>query len=84
MTVGEVKVITLEENAGLVLLVRKDIAADPYYLEQYDLMLRDELEGENYSKDIEKYGKSLKCEVNDFSTEQFEVEDIYYPQSVYY
>lgn len=79
MTVGEVKVITLEKDAGLVLLVKKDISADPYYLEQFDLMLRDEIEGENYSKDIEEYGKKLECTVNDFSIEQFDVEEIIYP-----
>ncbi len=82
MAVGEVKIITLEEDAGLVLLVRKDIAADPYYIEDFDLMLRDELEGENYSDEIEKYGKSLECTVNDFSVDQFDVEDIVYPEAI--
>lgn len=79
MAVGDVKVITLEEDAGLVLLVKKDIAADPYYIEDYDMVLRDELEGENFSDDIEEYGKSLECDVNDFSIEQFDVEEIVYP-----
>ena len=83
MTVGEVKVITLEEDAGLVLLVKKDISADPYYLETLDLMLRDELEGENHSKAMTEYGKSLDCVVNDFSIEQFEIEEIYYPEVTY-
>lgn len=83
MTVGEVKLITLEENAGLVLLVRQDIAADPYYIEQFDTMLRDELEGENFSNDIEKYSKTLECNVNDFSVGQFDVEEIKYPTATY-
>lgn len=83
MAVGEVKVITLEENAGLVLLVRKDISADPYYIETFDLMLREELEGENYSDEIEKYGKSLDCTVNDFSIDQFDIEEIVYPKIAY-
>ena len=81
MALGEVKIITLEEDAGLVLLVKKDISADPYYLETFDLMLRDELEGENHTKAMEDYGKSLDCEINDFSIEQFEIEEIAYPEA---
>jgi hypothetical protein len=46
-------------------------------------MLREELEGENYSDEIEKYGKSLDCTVNDFSIEQFDIEEIVYPQIAY-
>lgn len=83
MATGEVKVITLEDDAGLVLLVKHDIAADPYYIEEYDLMLRNELEGENYAKDIEEHGKGLKCTENDFSTGQFDVEEIFYPEVMY-
>lgn len=83
MAVGDVKLVTLESDAGLVLMVKADIAADPYYISELDLMLRDELEGENYSNDIEKHGKSLKCTVNDFSIGQFDVEDIEYPEVTY-
>ncbi len=85
MAVGDVKVITLEEDAGLVLLVKKDIAADPYYIEDeaYDTMLRQDIVGDQFDKDIEEYGKKLACDVNTSSTKQFKVKNIVYPQAAY-
>lgn len=83
MAVGEVKVITLEEDAGLVLLVKKDIAADPYYIDEFDMMLRQEIVGEDYNDDITKYGEKLDCTVNTSSTKQFKVKKIEYPETTY-
>lgn len=78
MSVGEIKLITLEKDAGLVLLVKKDISADPYYLEEFDIMLRQEVVGEDFTKEVAKYGESLTCEVNKSSTKQFKVKKIKY------
>lgn len=83
MTVGEVKIITLEEDAGLVLLVKKDIAADPYYIEEFDMTLRQEIVGEDYNNDIAEYGEKLECNVNTSSTKQFKVKKIKYPETTY-
>ncbi len=82
MAVGEVKLITLEDDAGLVLLVKKDIAADPYYIENesWDTMLRQDIVGDQFEKDIEEYGKKLACDVNTSSTKQFKVKNIVYPE----
>ena len=81
MAVGEVKVITLDDNAGLVLLVKKDISADSYYIEEFDSMLRQDIIGDDYTDDLAKYGKELACDVNTSSTKQFKVKNIYYPQA---
>lgn len=83
MAVGEVKLITLEEDAGLVLLVKQDISADPYYIEDFDIMLRQDIVGEDYSKDIAKYGSELAFEEITSSTKQFKVKNIKYPPSAY-
>lgn len=85
MAVGEVKVVTLEEDAGLVLLVKKDISADTYYLEEenYDSMLRHDIVGEEFEKDIEKFAKDLKSDINNSSIKQFKVKNITYPQASY-
>ena len=83
MAVGEVKVVTLDDNAGLVLLVKKDIAADPYYLEEFDTMLRQDIIGEDYTDDLAKYGEKLSCDVNTASTKQFKVKNIVYPEAAY-
>lgn len=84
MAVGEVKIITLEKDAGLVLLVKKDITADPYYLDDFDTMLRYAIEGENYDADIVKYGDNLKCDIITSSTKQFKVKKIKYPEAATY
>lgn len=83
MAVGEIKIVTLEDNAGLVLLVKKDISADPYYLDDMDTTLRYEISGEDFTNDIEEYGKKLNCDVNTYSTKQFKVKKIKYPETTY-
>lgn len=83
MTVGEVKLITLDDDAGLVLLVKKDISADSYYVEEFDTMLRKDIVGDTFTDDLAKYGKELKCDVNTSSTKQFKVKNITYPQAAY-
>lgn len=81
MAVGEVKLITLEDDKGLVLLVKKDIAADPYYIKEFDTMLRQDIVGEDYTDDLADYGSEMKCDVNTSSTKQFKVKKIVYPET---
>ena len=81
MAVGEVKLITLEDDKGLVLLVKKDIAADPYYIKEFDSMLRQDIVGDDYTDDLADYGNELKCDVNTSSTKQFKVKKIVYPET---
>ena len=81
MAVGDVKIITLKDDEGLVLLVKKDIAADPYYIDNFDKTLRQEIVGDDYNDDMTKYGEKLDCEVNESSTRQFKVKKIKHPES---
>lgn len=83
MALGEIKLVTLEENEGLVLLVKQDISADPYYLDSYDLTLRHDIVGEEFEKELEKFTGELKLEVIKSSTKQFKVKNIKYPETVY-
>lgn len=83
MATGEIKLVTLDDDAGLVLIVKKDIMADPYYLEDLDTVLRYAIEGENYEADIVKYGDDLSCDINTYATKQFKVKKIKYPEVSY-
>ncbi len=83
MTVGEIKLITLDDDAGLVLLVKKDIAADPYYIDEFDTTLRQDIVGDEYSDDLAEYGKKLDCDISTSSIKQFKVKNITYPQAAY-
>ncbi len=78
MAVGEVKLITLDDNKGLVLLVKQDIIADPYYADYLDTTLRNEIAGDEFKEDLEKFGKDLNCDVNKSSVKQFSVKKIKY------
>lgn len=81
MATGEVKLVTLADDEGLVLLVKKDIAADPYYIEELDTTLRQDIVGDQFTEDLAKHGKELKCDVNTSSTKQFKVKNIKYPET---
>ena len=80
MKMGEVKLITLEEDAGLVLLVKKDIAADPYYLDVLDTTLRNALKGEEFYEDAAEYAEKMKTTVKKSAVKQFKVKKIEYPE----
>lgn len=83
MTVGEIKTVTLDDDTTIALIVKKDIAADPYYVDAFDSLLRQEVVGDEYTDDIAEYGESLDCEVNKSSVKQFKVKKIYYPETYY-
>ncbi len=82
MAIGEVKVASVDSSEGIALIVKKDIIADPYYIDQFDLTLRNEISGEDYTKEIADYGEKLECNVNESSTKQFKVKKIVYPEGV--
>lgn len=80
MAVGEIKVVTLDNDAGIALIVKKDIMADPYYIENFDETLRRDIAGDECNDYIEKYGNDLKTTVHKSATGQFKVKKIKYPE----
>lgn len=85
MAIDEIKIITVddEEDEGLILVVKKDITADPYYLTTGDKALREEIVGEDFINNIKTEANALSCNVNKKSTRQFKVKKIYYPEATY-
>lgn len=79
MKTGEIKVIELEDGAGIVLAVKQDINADPYYLDTLDMAVRHLIADEEYEKDIADYSKKLKVDINKFAVGQFKVKKIIEP-----
>jgi len=57
--------------------------ADPYYIEELDTSLRNDIAGEDYQDEIAEYGEDLDCDVNTASTKQFKVKKIKYPETTY-
>lgn len=79
MAENEVKIIELDDDAGIILVVKKDIKADPYYLENLDSTARHLIADEEYEADIEKYAGELELTVNDYAVNQFKVKKIKEP-----
>ncbi|MEE1239519.1 MAG: hypothetical protein UHO61_06305 [Acutalibacteraceae bacterium] len=79
MATGEVKVIELDDDAGLVLAVKQDIAADSYYLDVLDISTRHLIADEEYEKDMKEYASKMDCDVNNYAVKQFKVKKIIEP-----
>lgn len=79
MQIGEVLVIELEENAGYMLVIKQDIAADEYYLDTLDGTTRHLIADEEYNKFITDYAKKLEIKINKYAIGQFKVEKIVQP-----
>ncbi len=81
MATGEVKIITKENNAGYILVVKKDIKADPYYRETLDITVRQLLKGDEFNKDMEKLVKAAKADVSSYAVDRFKVKKIKEPSN---
>lgn len=79
MATGEIKLIEKEDKSGYVLVVKQDIKADEYYLENLDSTARHILADDEYEKTIADYVKGLKADINKYATKQFKVKKIVEP-----
>lgn len=84
MAVGDIKILTYAEKKGIALVVKKDIMADPYYIDFLDVNLRREIVGDTFENDIMAFADSLALDINTSSTKQFKVKKIHYPETVGY
>ncbi len=79
MATNEIKLIEKAENKGYYLVVKKDIKADPYYLDYLDSTVRHLLKDDEFTKDMEKLFKEAKADVNSFAVDRFKVKNIKEP-----
>lgn len=76
LKVGETKIIEDTENSRILLVVKKDIMEDPYYLNNmYDYILN-LLKYDSFEEDLEKSSKDLKLKENTYATNRFKVKKI--------
>lgn len=81
MAMNEVKLVELESDGGYVILVKRDIEADEYYLDSLDITVRHMLADEEYEADISEYASELECTVNKYAVKQFKVKKIKEPSA---
>ncbi len=79
MATNEVKIVEKKEKAGYILVVKKDIKADPYYRENMDMTVRHLLKDDEFNKDMDKIFKTAKADVNSFAVDRFKVKKIKEP-----
>lgn len=76
LKVGETKIIEDEENAQLLLVLKKDIMADPYYLNNmYDYILN-LLKFDAFEEQMQEKSLELEFKENKFATGRFKVKKI--------
>lgn len=79
MATNEVKLITKDNKAGYILVVKKDIKADPYYRENLDSMVRHLLKDTEFNKDMAEQFKTAKTDVSKYAVNRFKVKKIKEP-----
>ncbi len=79
MKTGEVKLVKLDDDAGYKLIVKQDIKADKYYLENLDSTARHLIKDEEFKGIIEDYQKGFELDVNKYAVNQFKVKKIVEP-----
>lgn len=80
MKVGEVKVKTLDENKGIVLFVKGDIAGDDYYFDLLSDSLRHLASDEEYEELLTKAAEPLEAEKHNYVIKRLKVKKIVYPE----
>jgi hypothetical protein len=63
MQTGEIKILNGKDDSDILLVVKKDVNEDPYYLEEYDLQFRHELKDEEFADIVAKCKKGLKMRI---------------------
>lgn len=79
MANAEAKLI--EADTGLTIAVRKDIMADPYYLESMNPQLLVLLKQDEFQAGIDEFIKTLTVDKNNYAVDRFKVKNIVYPSA---
>lgn len=83
MANGEIKVITKKDDAGCLLVIKKDIKDDEYYLENMDMQIRHLLKDDEFNKKGDEESKKLTADINKYAVNQFKVKKIKEPKYAY-
>lgn len=79
MATNEVKIIEKKEKAGYILVIKKDIKADPYYRENMDSAVRHLLKDDEFNKDMAEVFKTAKTDISSYAVDRFKVKKIKEP-----
>ena len=77
LEIGEVKMMTADD--GIAIIVRGDLFADEYWVENLNTPALTLLKSEEFDADMKKYIDGLKLEKSDYAVNRFKVNKIVYP-----
>ena len=78
MKTGEVKLYTLKDNAGLVILVKKDLAADAYYMNSLYVPSLYVIKQDEFDNNLKTFRKTLEVKPKKSVIKRLKVENITY------
>ncbi len=81
MAMGEIKLITKDNDAGYQIVIKKDITEDSYYLKNLDSEIRHNLKDDEFNEKVDSLVKKAKVTENKSATKRFKVEKIVYPET---
>ncbi len=74
-------VFEMENDAGVALIIKRNLSKDEYYLEQVDVTARHALKDEEFEKEIETGADKLEADISEYAIGQFEVDEIKFPET---
>lgn len=81
--IDEPQVIEAKDASAALLVIKRDLTKDQYYMDTLDAYARHSLADEDFEKEIAKFSKDLKVNVNKYAVSQFKVKKIIVPESTY-
>lgn len=79
MATDEIKLIEKAKGEGYILVIKKDIKADPYYRDNMDITVRHLLKDDEFNKDMAKLFKNAKTDISSYAVDRFKVKKIKEP-----
>lgn len=80
LNTDEVKLIEKDNNEGFVLVVKKNIKDDDYYLENLDITVRHLLKDDEFNEETSEEAHKLKANIRKYAVNQFKVKNIVEPE----
>ncbi|MGI6279928.1 MAG: hypothetical protein ACOYJS_05145, partial [Acutalibacteraceae bacterium] len=74
--VDQAKVYEMEDGSGCLLVVKRDLKSDKYYMENLDPIVRHLIADEEFDKEIDKFIKTLKVDKNNYALKRLKVKKI--------
>ncbi len=77
------QVIENADKTGVVLVIKRDISKDAYFMDSLDSLARHSIADEDFEKDTANVLKKLQTKVSGYATSQFKVKNIIEPETSY-